>query len=192
MPATKSGLSYPFAAKAVIAVSHDDPSAPSICSVTVQDERHPRPHRRQPRYGPAGVSQHERDATRHRRSAVHWPQRGGANAQVLDKLLQASVPRVLRPAEIRKIKHRDDLSFTSLRHALNQLESRSAADEAGDSKTWRRRGARPNTEPYGSREAANLSQIVRGSFCDLFAFLVDVTFSDLRPAERHQRPGVFE
>jgi hypothetical protein len=47
----------------------------------------------------------------------------------------------LRQAEIRKalLEKGIEISFTSLRHALGQLEAREAAEQV-DSRTWRHRG----------------------------------------------------
>jgi len=46
------------------------------------------------------------------------------------------------PAEIRKALQDNGvaMAFTSIRHALGQLEQRNAAEQVGDSKTWRHRG----------------------------------------------------
>lgn len=33
-----------------------------------------------------------------------------------------------------------EIPFTSVRHALSQLENRNAAEQVGNSKTWRHRG----------------------------------------------------
>jgi hypothetical protein len=48
----------------------------------------------------------------------------------------------VRPAEIRKALQDNGvaMAFTSIRHALGQLEQRNAAEQVGDSKTWRHRG----------------------------------------------------
>jgi hypothetical protein len=80
-------------------------------------------------------------ATRPGRSAAPRLQRG-ANAQRVEEILKASAPRALRPAEIRnRLKEKGiDISFTSVRHALSQLETRNAAEQVGDSRTWRHRG----------------------------------------------------
>jgi hypothetical protein len=79
--------------------------------------------------------------TRRRRSAVGRPERG-ANAQRVQEILKASAPRALRIAEIRKSLQEKgtEISFTSLRHALSQLETRNAAEQVGNSRTWRLRG----------------------------------------------------
>jgi Fe2+ or Zn2+ uptake regulation protein len=51
-------------------------------------------------------------------------------------------PSPVRPAEIRKALQDNgvSISFTSIRNALRQLEARNAAEQVGDSKTWRYRG----------------------------------------------------
>jgi hypothetical protein len=70
------------------------------------------------------------------------PQRG-SNARLIEELLQSNAPRALRPAEIRRSLQRDKgvaIAFTSIRHALGQLEERGAAEQVADSKTWRHRG----------------------------------------------------
>jgi len=70
------------------------------------------------------------------------PQRG-SNARLIEELLQSNAPRALRPAEIRRSLQRDKgvaIAFTSIRHALGQLEERGAAEQVLDSKTWRHRG----------------------------------------------------
>jgi Fe2+ or Zn2+ uptake regulation protein len=55
---------------------------------------------------------------------------------------QAVVPSPVRPAEIRKALQDNGvtISFASIRNALRQLEARNAAEQAGDSRTWRYRG----------------------------------------------------
>jgi hypothetical protein len=74
-------------------------------------------------------------AARRRRVPARQTQRG-ANAQIIEQRLQASAPRALRPAEIREALHDKgvEISFTSLRHALDQLAKRNAAVEVGDSR----------------------------------------------------------
>jgi hypothetical protein len=51
-------------------------------------------------------------------------------------------PSGVRPAEIRKALEDKGvaISFASIRHALDQLEARNAAEQVGDSRTWRHRG----------------------------------------------------
>jgi len=70
--------------------------------------------------------------------------RRGTNARLVEEVLQSSAPRALRPAEIRSALQRDKgtaMAFTSIRHALGQLEERHTAEQVADSKTWRYRGA---------------------------------------------------
>jgi len=81
------------------------------------------------------------------------PQRGGAsgkrpqrgtNARLVAEVLQSNAPRALRPAEIRSALQRDKgvaMAFTSIRHALGQLEGSRTAEQVADSKTWRHTGA---------------------------------------------------
>jgi hypothetical protein len=64
----------------------------------------------------------------------------GTNARFVEEVLQSNAPRALRPAEIRTAIQRDKgvaMAFTSIRHALGQLEQRRVAEEIADSKTWR-------------------------------------------------------
>jgi hypothetical protein len=75
------------------------------------------------------------------RGSARRPQRG-TNARLVQEVLQANAPRALRPAEIRRAVQRDKgvaMAFTSIRHALVQLEERRTAEQVGDSKTWRYR-----------------------------------------------------
>jgi len=50
-------------------------------------------------------------------------------------------PSGVRPAEIRKALQDNGvaISFASIRNALGQLEARNAAEQVGDSKSWRHR-----------------------------------------------------
>ena len=76
------------------------------------------------------------------RTAARRPQRG-ANARLVEEVLQANAPRALPPAEIRRALQRDKgvaMAFTSIRHALVQLEERRTAEQVDDSKTWRYHG----------------------------------------------------
>ena len=76
------------------------------------------------------------------RRATQRPQRG-TNARLVEEVLQSAAPRALRPAEIRTAIQRDKgvaIAFTSIRHALGQLEQRRVAEQVGDSKTWRHHG----------------------------------------------------
>ncbi len=69
------------------------------------------------------------------------PQRG-TNARLIEEILHSSAPRALRPAEIRTALRRDKgvaMAFTSIRHALGQLEARRSVEQITESKTWRYR-----------------------------------------------------
>jgi hypothetical protein len=68
--------------------------------------------------------------------------RRGTNARLVQEVLQLNSPRALHPAEIRNALQRDKgvaMAFTSIRHALGQLEGRHTAEQVADSKTWRYR-----------------------------------------------------
>ena len=59
------------------------------------------------------------------------------------EVLQAIAPRGARPAEIRQALQSDkgvDVAFTSIRHALGQLQAKNSV-EAGDDRTWRYLGS---------------------------------------------------
>lgn len=64
----------------------------------------------------------------------------GTNARLVEEVLQEIAPRAARPAEIRN-RIRDDkgvaIGFTSLRHALGQLQARRAIEQVADTRTWR-------------------------------------------------------
>ena len=84
--------------------------------------------------------------TRTPRAGGRRPQRG-TNARMVEEILQAAAPRPVRPAEIRKALQDKGvaMAFTSIRHALGQLESRNSAEQIADSKTWRyRSGGSPS------------------------------------------------
>jgi antitoxin HicB len=64
----------------------------------------------------------------------------GTTAQLVEEVLQSNAPRALRPAEIRSAIQRDkgvEMAFTSIRHALGQLEQRRVIEQIGDTKAWR-------------------------------------------------------
>lgn len=108
------------------------------------------PPRRQRRTAPAPAAAAPRQraqrqtragtpAQRAGRTAAQRPKRG-TNARLVEEVLQSNAPRALRPAEIRSAIQRDKgvaMAFTSIRHALGQLEDRRVAEQAADSKTWR-------------------------------------------------------
>src|SRR5204863_2027749 len=83
-------------------------------------------------------------AAKIRRSAAHRSQRG-ANALIIEEILKTMAPSAVRPTEIRKALQANGvaISFASIGHALGQLERRDAAEQVGDSKTWRYPGDAP-------------------------------------------------
>ncbi len=67
------------------------------------------------------------------------PQRG-TNARLVESVLQSIAPRAVRPTEIRNALRREQgvaLAFTSIRHALGQLEARRIAEQVAHSRSWR-------------------------------------------------------
>ena len=88
--------------------------------------------------GSASPRQGRRAATSRTRSRRHRPERG-ANARMIEEILRDAAPRALPPAAIRKALQDKGvaLAFTSIRHALGQLEARKAARQVGNSRTWR-------------------------------------------------------
>jgi hypothetical protein len=81
-------------------------------------------------------------ATASVKAAAQRPRRG-TNAQMIVEVLQAIAPRGARPAEIRQALQRDkgvDVAFTSIRHALGQLQAKNTV-EAGNDRTWRYLGS---------------------------------------------------
>jgi hypothetical protein len=82
-----------------------------------------------------------------RGSSSRRPQRG-SNANMIAEVLKSMAPRAVRPAEIRAALQRDKgvaMAFTSIRHALGQLEARQTAEQVGNSRTWRYRGTSGGT-----------------------------------------------
>ena len=66
--------------------------------------------------------------------------RRGTNAKLIEAVLRSIAPRAARPTEIRNVLRREQgvaLAFTSIRHALGQLEARRVAEQVAHSKTWR-------------------------------------------------------
>jgi len=58
---------------------------------------------------------------------------------LVEEALRAGAPQAVRPAEIRAALQRDkgvSLAFTSIRHALGQLEARKAVEQDGNG-GWR-------------------------------------------------------
>lgn len=100
------------------------------------------PRQRRGRAPAAAATSATAPAPRRGRRSAPRPQRG-TNARFVEEVLQSNAPRALRPAEIRTAIQRDKgvaIAFTSIRHALNQLEGRRAAEQIGDTKTWRHTG----------------------------------------------------
>jgi hypothetical protein len=92
------------------------------------------------------------DAPRRRAAIAVRPQRG-TNARLIEEVLQSNAPRALRPTEIRSAIQREKgvaIAFTSIRHALGQLEARRVAEQVRDSNAWRyREGADTNFSEVG-------------------------------------------
>jgi hypothetical protein len=127
------------------------PSAQAAAAATPA-RRGRRPGR--PRQATPAAAQPTRQLRRRRAAAAprtpraggRRPQRG-TNARMVEEILQAAAPRPVRPAEIRKALQDKGvaMAFTSIRHALGQLESRHSAEQIADSKTWRyRSGGSPS------------------------------------------------
>jgi hypothetical protein len=76
------------------------------------------------------------------RPSANGRARRGTNALIIEEILKAMAPSGVRPAEIRKALQDNGvaISFASIHHALRQLEARNAAEQVGDSNSWRYRG----------------------------------------------------
>jgi hypothetical protein len=116
-------------------------SAPEAGSTAAVPRRRGRARQAAPAAQPTRRARAIGGSARSSRSAARRPQRG-TNARLIEEILQASAPRAVRPAEIRKALQDKGvtMAFASIRHALDQLEARNAAEQIGDSKTWRHRG----------------------------------------------------
>lgn len=71
------------------------------------------------------------------------PQRG-TNARLITEVLQASGSDFIRPAAIRIALQRDKgmaVAFTSIRHALGQLQTQGQVEQSADGKSWRYTGS---------------------------------------------------
>jgi hypothetical protein len=91
---------------------------------------------RQPQ--PAPRKTPARQARADREPAAKRPERG-SNARFVEEMLRALAPQAVRPAEIRAALQRDkgvSLAYTSIRHALGQLEGRKAVEQDGNG-GWR-------------------------------------------------------
>jgi hypothetical protein len=98
-----------------------------------------RPQRRAGSAAGSGRPARQRQPRAGTRAPRRRPQRG-INAQLVEEVLQSNAPRALRPAEIRRTLQRDKgvaMAFTSIRHALGQLEARRSAEQIPNTKTWR-------------------------------------------------------
>jgi hypothetical protein len=80
-------------------------------------------------------------ATATTRPSANGRAQRGNNALIIEEILKAMAPSTVRAAEIRKGLQDKGvaMSFTSIHHALRQLEARNAAEQVGDSKSWRHR-----------------------------------------------------
>jgi hypothetical protein len=85
---------------------------------------------------------HRTPATATTRPSPNGRAQRGNNALIIEEILKAMAPSPVRPAEIRKALQDNSvtISFPSIHHALRQLEARNAAEQVGDSKSWRHRG----------------------------------------------------
>jgi hypothetical protein len=91
---------------------------------------------RQPR--PAPRKAQARQTPADSKPAAKRPERG-SNARFVEEVLRALAPQAVRPGEIRTALHRDkgvSLAYTSIRHALGQLEGRKAVEQDGNG-GWR-------------------------------------------------------
>jgi hypothetical protein len=80
-------------------------------------------------------------ATTTTRPSANGRAQRGTNALIIEEILKTMAPSGVRPAEIRKALQDNGvaISFASIRNALRQLEARNAAEQVGDSKSWRDR-----------------------------------------------------
>jgi len=98
-----------------------------------------RPRRAQP-------AQRRRGTARTASSPANPRPQRGTNARLIEEVLQAFAPRAARPTEIRHALQQEkgvSMAFTSIRHALGQLESRQAVEQLDGGKSWRYRAESP-------------------------------------------------
>ena len=90
---------------------------------------------------PAAKPTRRTRATATTRPSANGRAQRGTNALIIEEILKAMAPSAVRPAEIRKALQDNGvaISFASIHHALRQLEARNAAEQVGDSKSWRHR-----------------------------------------------------
>jgi hypothetical protein len=125
MQSIRDFASQPPAASGVAPVAGAAPPASARRPRTARPTRQPQPARR--------------PAARAVPRPTQRPQRG-TNAKLVEEVLQSIAPRGARPTEIRNALRRDKgvaMAFTSIRHALGQLEARHSAEQIADTKTWR-------------------------------------------------------
>jgi hypothetical protein len=87
---------------------------------------------------PKGAPANAEVPKEHRTAAARRRARG-ANAQMVEQVLQDNAPRPMRPVEIRGAIQRDkgtSIAFGSIRQALDQLAARKVVVQV-DAKTWR-------------------------------------------------------
>jgi hypothetical protein len=68
----------------------------------------------------------------------------GSNAASISEILREAGPDFVRPAVIRtqlQSQKNTSMAFTSIRHALGQLEARREVERSADGKSWRYTGA---------------------------------------------------
>jgi|HubBroStandDraft_6_1064221.scaffolds.fasta_scaffold264517_2 hypothetical protein len=106
------------------------------------------PATRQRKVVPAATEQQARQPRgRPRKSVPATPPKRrpsrGSNAHLIEEILKSIAPGAARPAEIRSTLQSEkgvSLAFTSIRHALGQLETRGVVEQVADSRTWRHLG----------------------------------------------------
>jgi hypothetical protein len=110
------------------------PQRRAIADGAVFDKQH-RPRSR------FGLAARAIGATTTTRPSANGRAQRGTNALIIEEILKAMAPSAARPAEIRKALQDNGvaISFPSIHHALRQLEARNAAEQVGDSKSWRHR-----------------------------------------------------
>jgi hypothetical protein len=77
------------------------------------------------------------------RAARRRPQRG-TNARLISEILKEAGSDFVRPAAIRTALQRDkgaSVAFTSIRHALGQLQAQSQVEQSADGKSWHYTGS---------------------------------------------------
>jgi hypothetical protein len=117
---------WEIASRPASAENRPTPAAPA------QRGRPPRQPETAPRKAQA------RQARADSKPAVKRPERG-SNARLVEEVLRALAPQAVRQGDIRAALQRDkgvSLAYTSIRHALGQLEARKAVEQDGNG-GWR-------------------------------------------------------